>query len=114
MKLIGCLLMLNVFMMGCATSNTIPVSEAGIVNPMDTSGVTIFLLERDIPPTIKKLGVVSIPFQLTTFNINRIDGIVKAKLNESCQKIGANGAYRINDGSYYPKIISYLVFRYDK
>ena len=106
--------MLNLCMVSCVTSNTISVSEAEAVNATDTAGVTIFLLERDIPLTIQKLGVVSIPFQLTTFNINRIDAIVKKRLNESCRKVGANEAYRINEGSYYPKIVSYLVFRYDK
>ena len=43
-----------------------------------------------------------------------IDEQVKQQLQKDCQRVGANGAYRINDGTYYPQIVSYLIFKYKR
>jgi hypothetical protein len=48
---------------------------------------------------------------------SRTDEFVKKELQKQCQQLGANGAYRLNDG-YYPgtrrEEVPYLVFKYAK
>ena len=98
---------------GCVTSKIKPLAGVGSDVQTDSSSVRIFLLERDIPQDIERLGVVS----LSTLNQRpglNIDQQVKRQLQTDCQRLGANGAYRINDGTYYPGIVSYLVFKYKK
>jgi hypothetical protein len=107
------LLILGVWscLISCLTSKIKPIHQNGI-SMADTSGVTVFLLERDIPQDIERLGVVSI--SVNSRPTLTIDEQVKQQLNKDCQRLGANGAYRVNDGTYYPLIVNYLVFRYKK
>ncbi|QHV94571.1 hypothetical protein [Spirosoma endbachense] len=74
--------------------------------------VKIFLLERAIPQAIEELGVVSLYVNIRPGLT--VDQQVKQQLRKDCQRLGANGAYRISDGTYYPTVVSYLVFRYKK
>ena len=85
-----------------------------MVKTVNTPELTIFLLERDIPQKMNPLGTVAIPIMISTFTFKQVDANVKEKLKELCKEAGANGAYRINDGSYSPYVISYLIFKYDK
>ena len=103
--------------LSCTTSKVVP-AETSIINAQpklpgnQRYPVTIFLLERDIPPVIKRLGVVLIS---TTNHSVYIDRVVKQELQKKCQEVGANGAYRLSEG-YYPTNrleIPYLVFKYE-
>lgn len=94
----------------CVTSRIKPYTQVSATSKQDTSSVKIFLLERDIPQNIERLGVVSL-----TINSNagmNMDKFIKDRLRKDCQRLGANGAYRTNDGTYIPFVVSYLVFRY--
>lgn len=106
------LLLLGWILIGCVTTQVISADNSTVSNISSTSDttLTIFLLERDIPMEIKRLGVVTIPIGAST-----IDKVVKEKLKLKCQELGANGAYRISDG-FYPSagIVPYLVFKYKK
>jgi hypothetical protein len=110
---------LGVGILSCTTSRVIPAENSTIMattKSADLSGkpsypVTIFLLERDIPPAIKRLRVVLI--STTTRGVN-VDRVVKRELQKRCDELGANGAYRLSEG-YYPTNtldIPYLVFNY--
>ncbi|WP_144035939.1 hypothetical protein [Spirosoma fluviale] len=97
----------------CVTSKIKPLEQVvGAGLQTDSSSVKVFLLERDIPQDIEQLGVVSLSVNVRP-DLN-VDQHVKQQLQSDCQRLGANGAYRINDGTYYPLIVSYLVFRYKK
>ncbi|MEZ0484142.1 hypothetical protein [Fibrella aquatica] len=77
--------------------------------------ITIFLLERDIPPVIKRLGIINVAIDPGK---SRVDKTVKTELRKNGKKVGANGSYRINEG-YYPTntqssfYVPYLLFRYE-
>ncbi len=74
--------------------------------------VTVFLLERDLPREFERRGIVAItpPAQAPA----DLAHWVKQRLQEESQKRGANGALRINEGTYPPHVIRYLVFKYDE
>ena len=97
----------------CVTSKIKPLAQVGSGLQTDSLSVKIFLLEREIPQDIDQLGVVSLSVINNRLGLN-IDQQVKQQLQKDCQRLGANGAYRINDGTYYPTIVSYLVFSYKK
>jgi hypothetical protein len=97
----------------CVTSKIKPLAEVGSSLQTDSLSVRIFLLERDIPKDIEQLGVVSLSTLDQRPSLNT-DQQVKRQLQTDCQRLGANGAYRINDGTYSPGIVSYLVFKYKK
>lgn len=104
------LLIANALLAACVTSRVKPVAQVQSNQASDGSDVKIFLLERDIPTDIEQLGVVTIGIN-SRAGLN-IDELVKKQLRSDCQRLGANGAYRINDGTYYPLVVNYLVFRY--
>ncbi|XWW43784.1 hypothetical protein JYG30_13370 [Fibrella sp. USSR17] len=81
------------------------------ISSADSSGnagnaVTIFLLERDIPPVTKRLGIVYIPINPRSLSV---DKKVKRELLKKCQELGANGAYRLVEG-YYPTNSFYVPY----
>lgn len=96
----------------CVTSKIKPIAQVSSGLQTDTSSLKVFLLEREIPQDIEQLGVVSL--SVNSRSTLNIDEQVKQQLRKNCQQLGANGAYRISDGTYYPLIVSYLVFRYKK
>ena len=102
----------SICLSSCITSKIRPLAQVGSSLQADSSSVRIFLLEREIPQDIEQLGVVSLAINSRP-GLN-IDQQVKQQLKNDCQQLGANGAYRINDGTYYPMVVSYLVFRYKK
>ena len=105
-------LLVSACLSACLTSRIRPIAPVNGDAQTGASSVKIFLLERDIPQNIEQLGTVSIAVNSRpTINI---DEQVKQQLRKDCQKLGANGAYRVNDGTYYPLIVSYLVFRYNE
>lgn len=111
MKLIIALLFLGWTLTGCVTTQVTSADNSTLLGNGQVEGdnnLTIFLLERDIPTTIKRLGVVTISVGTAT-----TDKMVKERLKLKCQELGANGAYRISDG-FYPNAgsIPYLVFKY--
>ncbi len=106
------LFIISICLWSCITSKTKPLTQVGSSPQTDSSSVRVFLLERDIPQDIQQLGVVSLSVNIRP-GLN-IDQQVKQQLRNDCLRLGANGAYRINDGTYYPTIVSYLVFRYRK
>ena len=106
------LLTMSICLSACITSKVKSLGEVNSVELDNSSSVKIFLLERDVPQDIKRLGVVSLSVNSRP-GLN-VDEDVKRQLIKNCQQLGANGAYRINDGTYYPMIVSYLVFRYEK
>lgn len=112
MRLLGILLLIGLINARCTINRTTFVDNATINDTSDTgdSTLTIFLLERDIPIEIRRLGIVTIPV-----GASAVDQNVKKQLRLKCKEIGANGAYRIADG-FYPSIgsIPYLVFKYKK
>jgi len=96
----------------CVTSKIKPLAQVDGGLQTDSLSVKIFLLEREIPQDIEQLGVVSLSVNSRP-GLN-VDQQVKQQLKNDCQRLGANGAYRINDGTYYPMVVSYLVFKYKK
>ena len=96
----------------CVTSRIKPISQVNNGLGADASSVRVFLLERDIPQDIEQMGVVAISIESRASLT--IDEQVKQQLRKDCQRVGANGAYRINDGTYDPTIVSYLIFKYKK
>lgn len=112
MKSLLTLLTLSVLALAaCVRTRTVPISES--MQTLDSAGVTVFLLERDIPANFERLGVVRLTYPSTYAGLNK-DQFVKRQLVAACQRLGANGAYRTNDGFYPPYSLSYLVFRYRK
>lgn len=82
------------------------------VVPADSASVTIFLLERDLPVTMDRLGTVTIHTYGSIFGIHRK---VEDELQTIGRQKGANGAYRIGHGTYdHDKdgLVTYLLFRY--
>src|SRR5262245_61827018 len=110
-KLVGAFL-IGLVLTGCARSKITMIGETGsrLQSADSASSLKVFLLERDIPVDIERLGVVTIGFNPN--GSMSIYKYTKSALLKECQKVGANGAYRINDGTYYPVTVSYLVFRY--
>lgn len=112
MKIVVLLVGASLCLSACVTSKIKPLEQVGSGPQTDSLSVKIFLLEREIPQDIEQLGVVSLSVNSRS-GLN-IDQQVKQQLKNDCQRLGANGAYRINDGTYHPTIVSYLVFRYKK
>ncbi|MEZ0542741.1 hypothetical protein [Fibrella arboris] len=80
----------------------------------DSATVTIFLLERDIPTTIERVGTVTIHTYGSIYSIHQR---VETELQKLGREKGANGAYRVQHGTYdheHDGIVSYLLFRYKK
>ena len=103
---------INLLLTSCVVSKIKPINEVSSTNNPAILSPTVFLLERDIPQDIERLGIVTIALNSrATLNV---DSYVKEQLAKDCQTLGANGAYRVNDGTYFPNIVSYLVFRYRK
>lgn len=114
MKSIIIPLLLSWIIVGCITSQVTSTdnnTSTGTSQTTDTT-LTVFLLERDIPTEIKRLGVVTILTDSAGFGA---DKKIKEQLKQKCQELGANGAYRIADG-FYPGAgaIPYLVFKYKR
>lgn len=107
-----CLVALLLLTVGCVTSQFQPIQNTtSVITPGDSSPVTVFLLERDLPPTFERLGTVAIRIE------SRLD--THKRVEEELQKIGreksANGAIRVQHGTYEldgVPIVSYLLFRY--
>ena len=119
MKHFMLLFWLGMGLLSCTTSRVVPTENSpinGQTKSADLPGkpsdpITVFLLERDIPPLIKRLGVVLIS---TTTHSVYVDRVVKRELQKKCQEVGANGAYRLSEGYYttHTLAIPYLVFKY--
>ncbi len=80
--------------------------------PADSAFVTIFLLERDLPATMDRLGTVTIHTYGSIFGIHQK---VEDELQNVGRQKGANGAYRIGHGTYdhdNDGLVTYLLFRY--
>lgn len=92
-------------------STTSPLSSRHKPAQAQRDSVTVFLLERDLPKTFKRIGIVSITPTLHT--ASALDHQVKQQLKAACQKNGANGAFRINEGTYPPYRINYLLISYE-
>lgn len=78
----------------------------------DSATVTVFLLERDLPPTMERIGTVTIH---TFGSIFKIHQQVENELQKLGAQKGANGACRIGHGTYdHDKdgLVTYLLFRY--
>lgn len=104
------LFLVSACLSACVTSRIRPLAPVNGDAQTGASSVKIFLLERDIPQNIEQLGTVSI--SVNGRPTLGVDEEVKQQLRKDCQQLGANGAYRVNDGTYYPLVVSYLVFRY--
>jgi hypothetical protein len=114
MRLKTCLPLLGLSLLAlaaCVRTRTQSFDET--MQTLDSAGVTVFLLERDLPASIERLGVVRLTYPSAYAGLNK-DVAVKRQLITACQRLGANGAYRTNDGFYPPYSVSYLVFRYQK
>lgn len=113
MKIVTIWLCLSILIVGCSTSlTTFNNKSTGLSKSVkDDSSFTVFLLERDIPLNIERLGVVTI----VNGSVTNVDKGVKEELRRKCQALGANGAYRTLDG-FYPRAYtySYLVFKYKR
>ncbi|QKZ14920.1 hypothetical protein [Spirosoma sp. KUDC1026] len=105
-------LFISICLSACVTSQTKSIAQVSGDLPADTSSLRVFLLEKENPQDIEQLGVVALSVNSRpTLNT---DEEVKLQLRKECQRLGANGAYRISDGTYYPLVVSYLVFKYKK
>lgn len=111
-KSVGIAIVAGMLAGACVSSRIKPITQAGNATASSDTALTVFLLERDIPKEIEKLGVIVI--RIDSRAELTLDEQVKQRLRRDCQQLGANGAYRINDGTYYPNIVNYLVFRYKK
>jgi hypothetical protein len=81
---------------------------------VDSALVTIFLLERDLPTRMERIGTVTIH---TFGSIYSTHQRVEDELQKLGRQKGATGAYRIQHGTYdHDKdgLITYLLFRYTK
>jgi len=100
---------------GCIRSQFQPIQQAATLNASaDSAAVTIFLLERDLPATMERIGTVTIH---TFGSIYSIHQRVEDELQKLGHEKGANGAYRVQHGTYdheHDGIVSYLLFRYTK
>ena len=100
---------------GCVTSQFQPMQQATTLSaPADLATVTVFLLERDLPPTFERLGTVAVRVNQTTPNFHQL---LLEELQKVARQQGANGAYRLQHGTYELDrvgVVSYLLFRYSK
>ena len=98
---------------GCATSRFQPIQRtSSAATPGDSAIVTVFLLERDLPPTFEQLGTVAISTGQYGLGTHQR---VEDELQKTGREKGANGAIRIGHGTYSLErggIASYLLFRY--
>ena len=98
---------------GCVTSQFQPVQQTTNATASgDPATVTIFLLERDLPPTFERLGTVAIPTGQSYFGVHQR---VEDELQKVGRQKGANGAIRIQHGTYEHNergVVTYLLFRY--
>lgn len=83
----------SICLSSCVTSKIKPLVQVGSGLQTDSLSVKIFLLEREIPQDIEQLGVVSLSINSRP-GLN-IDQQVKQQLKDDCQRLGANGAYRL-------------------
>ncbi|NID13573.1 hypothetical protein [Fibrivirga algicola] len=82
--------------------------------PADSTGVTVFLLERDLPSAMERIGTITIH---TFGSIYSVHQQVEDELQKTGRLKGANGAIRIQHGTYdHDKdgLVTYLLFRYTK
>lgn len=111
----GCLATGLFLTAGCAlTSQFQPIQRptSGSATLGDSASVTVFLLERDLPPTFERLGPVAIPVSGVYAGVHKL---VQDKRKKIGREQGANGAIRIGHGTYEIDklvIVSYLLFRY--
>ena len=83
---------------GCVTSRFQPIQNTtGATPPSDSAAVTVFLLERDLPPTFERLGTVAIPTSQYGLGTHQR---VEDELRKMGREKGANGAIRIGHGTY--------------
>ncbi|GAB2562255.1 hypothetical protein GCM10027085_62470 [Spirosoma aerophilum] len=102
--------------MGCASFPQYrPIQDATNSGAsVDSALVTIFLLERDLPARMERIGTVTIH---TFGSIYSTHQRVEDELQKLGRQKGATGAYRIHHGTYdHDKdgLITYLLFRYTK
>lgn len=108
-------LLLLLLTAGFVTSQFQPiqrVTDVTVTTPGDSATLTVFLLERDLPPTFDRLGTVAI-------RVNQANRNTHQQLLDELQRVGkqqgANGAYRLQHGTYELDrvgVVSYLLFRY--
>lgn len=107
-----CLAILLLLTAGCVTSQFQPIQNTtSATTPTDSATVTVFLLERDLPPTFDRLGTVAIRIETR----DDIHQRVQDELQKVGREKGANGAIRVQHGTYEndgATIISYLLFRF--
>ena len=100
---------------GCVRSQFQPIQQATTMNaPADSAAVTVFLLERDLPTSMERLGTIAVRVNQTTPNFHQI---LLGELQKVARQQGANGAYRLQHGTYELDrvgVVSYLLFRYRK
>ncbi|ADB42727.1 hypothetical protein [Spirosoma linguale] len=80
----------------------------------DSAVVTVFLLERDLPARMERIGTVTIHTFGSLYSTHQR---VEDELQKLGRQKGATGAYRIQHGTYdHDKdgLITYLLFRYTK
>ena len=99
---------------GCVTSRFQPIQNTtSAITPTDSAAITVFLLERDLPPTFERLGTVAISAGQYGLGVHKQ---VEDELQKVGRQKGANGAIRIQHGTHELDrsigIISYLLFRY--
>lgn len=94
---------------GCVSSQFQPLTQtASTQAPFDS--VTIFILERDLPSQIDRLGVVTFRTYRSGMGVH---DQVKQQLQHEARQRGANGAFRLREGTYDRLgIFAYLLFRY--
>lgn len=96
---------------GCVTSQFQPIQNTTAIPPTDSATVTVFLLERDLPPTFERLGTVAVRIETRADTHER----VQDELQRIGREKGANGVIRVQHGTYEldgVAIVSYLLFRY--
>jgi|GEM_PF-4455855 len=94
---------------GCVTSQFQPVTQAPSTNESADS-VTIFLLERELPSRYDRLGVVTFRTYRTGMGVHTQ---VQQQLKREARQRGANGAFRLREGTYDRQgIVAYLLFHY--
>ncbi|RYC66455.1 hypothetical protein [Spirosoma sordidisoli] len=75
-----------------------------------SDSVTIFLLERDLPPQFDRSGIVTFRTYRSGMGVH---DQVKHQPQQEARQRGANGAFRLREGTYDRiGIVAYLLFRY--
>lgn len=93
----------------CVSSQFHPLTQHASANASADS-VTIFILERDLPPQIDRLGVATFRTYRSGMGVHNQ---VKQQLQQEAHQRGANGAFRLREGTYDRLgIFAYLLFRY--